>query len=152
MIERGDDDFIAGFQIAADAAGKCECERRHVGAEVHFVRRGMKKIGHCEAGRGDHVVGAAAGEELAHVIRVRGFEVVARNASITRCGTCVPAGASRNATGWPFIASFSEGNCARTQFVSSGALDAGRVIGAFILALVVYDGLATARMKSPSNP
>ena len=34
-------------------------------------------------------------------------------------GTCVPAGPSRNAAGWPFTCSCKEGNCARTQAISS---------------------------------
>src|ERR1700722_19098104 len=40
-------------------------------------------------------------------------------ASITRCGTCVPPGPSRNTAGCPATVCASEGNCARTQARSS---------------------------------
>src|SRR6266852_5922580 len=40
-------------------------------------------------------------------------------AAITTRGTCVPAGASRNAAATPFTVWASEGNCARTQAMSN---------------------------------
>lgn len=42
---------------------------------------------------------------------------------MTRCGTCVPPGPSKNTAGWPFTVWASEGNCERMEAKSS----AGRV-------------------------
>src|SRR5215469_10103926 len=40
-------------------------------------------------------------------------------ASITRCGTCVPPGASKNTAGLPFTVCCNAGNCRRIQWMSS---------------------------------
>src|SRR5216684_1487757 len=50
-------------------------------------------------------------------------------ASITRCGTCVPPGPSRNAAGCPLTVWAREGNCARTHRTSSAAVTAFSVAG-----------------------
>ena len=77
VVERGDDDFVARLKIAANRAGERECERGHIRAEVDFVGRAAKKIGHRRMSRREHRIAAAAGGERAARVRVRLLVVVA---------------------------------------------------------------------------
>src|SRR5271156_5322182 len=56
-------------------------------------------------------------------------------ASITRCGTCVPPGPSRNAAGCPLTVCAREGNWARTQGRSRAASGTVSVVG---MAAIVF--------------
>src|SRR6202035_4531400 len=57
-------------------------------------------------------------------------------ASMTCWGTCVPAGPSRKAAGWPLTWVCKEGNCWRTQAVSRDLLPAACVTD----ELMVFSG------------
>ena len=76
MIERGDDDLVAGFQFAGDGSGERECDRGHVLAEDDFVCVAIEEIGHGGAGRGDSGVVAAAGFERAAGVGVGVEEII----------------------------------------------------------------------------
>src|SRR5580658_201674 len=54
-------------------------------------------------------------------------------ASITCFGTWVPAGPSRKAAAWPFTFRFREGNCSRTQAVSSGLVSVSCTTGVLMI-------------------
>jgi hypothetical protein len=61
VVEAGDEDFVAGAEVAADGAADCIGERGHVGAEDDFVGAAVQEVGHGGAGLGDHGIGVAAG-------------------------------------------------------------------------------------------
>ena len=46
VVEAGDDDFVAGLQIAADGAGDGEGQRGHVRTEDDFVGAAVQEVGH----------------------------------------------------------------------------------------------------------
>ena len=76
VIERGDYDFIACFEIASDRSRERESDRRHVLAEDDFVFVAVEEVGHCGARGGDHRVVAAAGFECAAGVGVGGEEII----------------------------------------------------------------------------
>ena len=61
VVEFGDDDLVARPETAAQGSGEMESERRHVGAEGDFVRRGVEKISQGAARRGDNGIGLDTG-------------------------------------------------------------------------------------------
>src|SRR5579862_4808094 len=61
VVEAGDQDFVAGAEVAANSAGHGVGERGHVWAKDDFVGRAVEEVGHGGAGFGDHGVGVAAG-------------------------------------------------------------------------------------------
>ena len=61
VIEAGDEDFVAGAEVASNGAGHGVSERGHVGAEDDFVGGAVEEVGHGGAGFGEHSVGVAAG-------------------------------------------------------------------------------------------
>ena len=60
VIERSDEDFVAGLEVTANRAGEREGDRRHVLAEDDFVFVTVKEIGHGGAACVDGCVIAAA--------------------------------------------------------------------------------------------
>src|SRR3984957_7957159 len=78
VVQRGDHNLVARFQVAANSAGESKSKRRHVGAEKYFVGRAIEKIRHRRARGCDHLVGSAAREELAHRVGVRPLKVFAK--------------------------------------------------------------------------
>jgi hypothetical protein len=76
VVEGGDDDFVASFQLAADGASEREGDGGHVLAEDDFIGVAVEKIRHGGARGGDHgIVGAAGGEGPAGV-GVGGEEII----------------------------------------------------------------------------
>src|SRR5229473_1372187 len=73
-------------------------------------------------------------------------------ASITRCGTCVPPGPSRNAAGCPFTVCEREGNCARTHWTSSAAVTAFSVVGIGVIIFITEMVTVTPSLPAPSPP
>ena len=76
MIERGDNDFVAGLQIAANRPGERERDGGHVLAEDDFVAVAIEEVGHGGTSRSDRGVVAAAGFERATSVGVRVEEVI----------------------------------------------------------------------------
>ncbi len=76
VIERGDDDFVAGLEITGNRSREREGDRGHVLAEDDFVFVAIEEVGHCGAGGGDHRVVAAAGFEGAASVGVGGEEII----------------------------------------------------------------------------
>jgi len=76
MIERGDNDFVAGLQIAANGSGERKGNRGHILAEDDFVVVAIEEVSHGGAGRSDSGVVAAAGFERATSVGVGIEEVI----------------------------------------------------------------------------
>ena len=76
MIERGDDDFVAGFQFAANRPGERERDGGHVLAEDDLVLIAIEEISHRGAGRGDDGVCSSTGFERAAGVGVGVEEVI----------------------------------------------------------------------------
>jgi hypothetical protein len=76
VVERGDDNFVAVFQITSDGTSEPEGDRRHVLAEDDFVFAAAEEVGHRSARRRDHRVVAAAGFESAASVGVSGEEII----------------------------------------------------------------------------
>src|ERR1700757_3109299 len=151
VIQSGDYDLVARFQVAADSARERKSKRRHVGAEKHFVGRTIEKIRHCRARGCDHLVGSAASEELAHRVCIRRLKVLAK--SVDHALRNLRACRSIEKCGGMSVHSELQRRKLRSHPVdiewSRRRLLCGRCVH---WELVVYDGFATARMKSPSSP
>jgi len=57
VIERGEQDFVAGVQLAGDGAGERVGDGGHVLAEDHFVFFAVEEVGHGRAGVADDFFG-----------------------------------------------------------------------------------------------
>ena len=126
-----------------------ERQGRHVLAELDLVGRARpEEVGDGRVGLLDDRVGALARRERA-VVRWRSCRGSRpTTASITRCGTCVPPGPSRKATGRPSCSRASAGNSARR------AVDIERGVGAHAILRddATQDGERTRPTGRPARP
>ena len=63
VIELGDQQLIAAFQITTDGAAQGQGQRRHVGAEYDFVGVAVEEVGHGSMGAGINFIRTRAGEK-----------------------------------------------------------------------------------------
>ena len=70
MIERGDDDLIAGLPVAADDAAEMESQRGHIHAETMLSGEGAFNKARTDSRAAHHLAGDPAGEVVAAQVGV----------------------------------------------------------------------------------
>ena len=111
-----------GFQFAPNRPRHARTSAWSCSAQTPLPLFAVEKIRHCRARRRNHLVVALAGKERSAIIRIRAHSNSSESRASPAWAPAFPPGhpETRQAAHSPVRC--SEGNCARTQAISSGLL------------------------------